>query len=80
MSTPHGDWVRGKPRPHVHPSVNCYKAHKCRCPECRELWNAQERARLRRKRGLAGAGLPRYPKPLPEWELMALRREIGLIK
>lgn len=63
------------PLPHTHPSVTCYKVHKCRCDECRELANqaAREHRQRKRQREITGT-----PFALPPDEIIRLRRLVGL--
>jgi len=87
---PHGNWRRGKPRAHVHPSVNCYKVHRCRCEECTELHRKVNKAERARRKAREQAGLPsrpghnpdqipskRIPQVLDEKELARVRAMVG---
>jgi hypothetical protein len=69
------------PRPHVHPSVSCYKKHRCRCEECRAMATAaQRRQRTRARDDNWVPAARRMSRPLDEDEVMRLRRQVGLIK
>jgi len=74
--------------PHTHPSLNCYKTHRCRCDGCKQLHNEDNRLHREQRKLRQAAGLPirtrvsrpiglRYPKPLPPEELVRLRRLVG---
>lgn len=51
---------------HIHPSLNCYKRHGCRCPGCRR-WNAFDvRIRNERRAWDDAYAQPRAPEPKVE--------------
>lgn len=74
------------PAPHTHPSVHCYKHHRCRCDGCRTITMAWQREWRRRRQAVDWVSqretkarrLARV-NPLGEDELMRLRRAVGLI-
>lgn len=71
-------------KPHTHPSLNCYKNHKCRCVGCRTIGTRYMRElrathrKLPRSRKTVGLRLPAGPRQLSSEELTRLRRAVGL--
>ena len=57
------------PRPHVHPSLTCYKLHGCRCKHCRWLNTNSKRHERQPKQARI---------PLNAEVLARLRRSVGL--
>lgn len=67
------------PPPHKHPSVHCYKTHRCRCPECKHLameWQREHRRAHGRAKGTAAA--TRRKAPLSDEEVARIRRSLGI--
>lgn len=67
------------PPPHVHPSVNCYKNHSCRCDGCRAAWTQYQRDfRERRARATYDPDERTQKRILSPDEVTRLRRLLGV--